>query len=307
MLTRSGGSGGESAENGAANDMGELDEVLREAEEDDEDDSDNGPGRHATNVGELRAHGRCGMFTNLCSLQRWRYPTTVEARVLSWLSVALTIITSSVGIGFAVGGHSALMLAYGLEALVDILSSFVILWRFQGATHDDQVHKRREGRAQALIGLSLLATGIIVFIDSCVHLAGKSKTVDETGILVVSVFSFLALSILGLLKAHVGIELKSNALFEDAVAAAGSAMLSLSAIIAISVHEDHPKMWWFDSVIAMFVSICFLLYGAYILHKWKWYRRAFWFPPAYSSRIEGIEAGDEDSHIDLKPLDMDMV
>mmetsp|Transcript_21728 Transcript_21728/g.42701 ORF Transcript_21728/g.42701 Transcript_21728/m.42701 type:complete len:306 (+) Transcript_21728:101-1018(+) len=261
---------------------------------------------------EGRLQGRCGMFSNLCSVQRWKYPTIVEAKVLSWLSIAVTIITSSVGIAFAVKGHSALMLAYGLEAAVDILSSVVILWRFKGTIKDNEQSRQREGRAQALIGISLLVTGVIVFIDSCVHLSEKSTVDDGAGILVISIFSFLALSILGILQAHVGIVLKSNAVFEDAVAATGSALLSLSAVITIAVNWDHPTLWWFDSVTAIIVSLGFLIYGVYILRQWSWYRCSFWFPPEGAARVGGrgdsIDSLDIDENgNDLKPLDIDMV
>jgi hypothetical protein len=110
--------------------------------------------------------GRCKA---LFKPDRWRYPTHVEARVLSWASIVLTLLTSIAGLCLAVAGFSAAMLAFALEAVVDIVSSLVILWRFNGKDIDTM--RSREERSTVAIGLSFILLSILTICAALWHLS----------------------------------------------------------------------------------------------------------------------------------------
>ena len=87
-----------------------------------------------------------------CSMPRWwSNPEPIHAYNLSLFSVLLTLVASLIGLLGYVPTGSSLVLCWGLENLVDLLSSLVVLWRFfnPGDTEERILTlKKREKRAR---------------------------------------------------------------------------------------------------------------------------------------------------------------
>jgi len=54
---------------------------------------------------------------------------TRHAIAISWVSIAVTLLTGVAGITCAVLYGSMAMLGYGLESFVDVFSSVIVVWR----------------------------------------------------------------------------------------------------------------------------------------------------------------------------------
>lgn len=246
-------------------------------------------------------------------MQRWKYPSSMEARWLSWITIIVTIVTGIIGLILASSGGSSSMLAFGMEALVDLLSSFIVLWRFEDVP-SDLVLLAREKRAAVGVGLSFLVTGLVVLFDAVIHLAKASEITDTGALLAITIPTFVVLLALGVLKVHVSNVLKSAALFEDGVCSIGSAVLSLSIVVSIALYNGNEALWWVDSVFALFIALAFLAYGWFIVRREPWYSRRFWtHSPAMThdgtalGRSGSSDEEDRDAGIDLNPMDMDMI
>jgi hypothetical protein len=242
---------------------------------------------------------------DLCSPARWKYPTHVEARVLSWASIVLTLVTSVAGLSLAVAGFSAAMLAFALEALVDILSSCVILWRFNGG--DPRVMAAREERSSAAIGLSFIFLAVLTLIAAVWHLIAGERPRDAGAMLAITVPSFFLTVALGALKLHVGGVLNSEALKQDGVCSLGASVLSLGVIIGVCAYSVNDKVWWLDAVIALAVGIMLGMYGYASVRRFPWRTKTFWSPEPSLPLDDGRTPGGFERGLDRNPIDIDNI
>jgi len=234
-----------------------------------------------------------------CRWQRWAHPTSREAMIVSWVSVLVTITTATVGIVLGAKDESPILLAYGLEAALDLVSSFAVLWRFWNKSKVG-----REKRASAIIGFSFVASGSVICVDSFVHLAKEHGPRDGKWEIVLAIVSIIVLGLLGFLKIYIGRALRSDALFEDGVSSFGSVSLSISVLVSIVVFQDHPNAWWIDSAFGVVVGLFFLLYGVFIVRKFpEIFKPGFWHGETEGSPATSSVSSESDD-IDLNPLEV---
>lgn len=135
---------------------------------------------------------------------RWQEPRPVEARILSYVSMGISILACLIGFIMSYITMSSAMLAFALENLVDVLSSFVVIWRFSESSAAQNVKiEERELRASVGIGLSFLLTGAVVLVDSTMHLTEREAIKDASVLLWLSIPSCILLGAVGLVKVYV--------------------------------------------------------------------------------------------------------
>ena len=81
----------------------------------------------------------------------WDKPEPIHAFRLSVTSVIITLIAAVAGLLAYVPTSSTLVLSWGLENVVDLLSSLVVLWRFYNPGDTEARNallKKREKRAR---------------------------------------------------------------------------------------------------------------------------------------------------------------
>lgn len=80
----------------------------------------------------------------------WGNPTAHHAYVLSLFSTCVTTTAAITGIVVYVMTGSSLMLSYGLENAVDLVSDLVVVWRFYcpADTIDEATHIKLESREE---------------------------------------------------------------------------------------------------------------------------------------------------------------
>mmetsp|Transcript_20710 Transcript_20710/g.38531 ORF Transcript_20710/g.38531 Transcript_20710/m.38531 type:complete len:297 (+) Transcript_20710:30-920(+) len=241
-------------------------------------------------------------------ISRWQNPTATEARLLSWISVALTLVTAVVGVVLAIHNYSAALLAFALEGLVDVASSLLVIWRFTSTTKG--LVQDRENRASAGIGFAFILLGSIVGGTALNHLITGSAVDDSRALLGITIPSCIYLIILATLKFHVASVLKSASMFEDAVCTLGSLLLSIGVIVGIAMYRSNSKFWYIDSLFAVIVSVVLFIYGLKVVRRYPWKTKSFWF----GKQSENLD-GDDDDYLDdnvgsgetRKTVDIDMV
>jgi hypothetical protein len=82
-----------------------------------------------------------------------------RARLVTYASLAITMVGGLSGIAAAISLESAAVLGYALESFVDVFSSVLVLWRFSGddarLVSDEGVAAGRERIANFGISLSV--------------------------------------------------------------------------------------------------------------------------------------------------------
>jgi divalent metal cation (Fe/Co/Zn/Cd) transporter len=182
---------------------------------------------------------------------------------------------------------------YGLENLVDFISSVVVLWRFYApgtlTEEREKVLRQREARAAVAIsgiivvmGLSILASAIAE-LRTAVTTGDEDDMEDASGLRVLVAISFLSIwifSVMAILKLRYARKLDSESLRKDGLCSIIGVFLSLvifvhSLIVTKVQHEEESEttteqeqreqeqkvVWLYDAMFALLCGYMALVIG----------------------------------------------
>lgn len=189
----------------------------------------------------------------------WESPNANHAYVLSWISVLITFIAAIGGISGAAETENSLLLSYGLENLVDFVSSVVVLWRFYAPSGIDTVQlaklSRREKRASVAISFILFILGVGIIVASIKdYKKGLDKKSHVPTLIGISFISIPIFGVLAIIKFHYATKLNSRALQKDGYCSLIGCALSTSLFFNTLIVAASPKAWWLDPTIALIVG-----------------------------------------------------
>lgn len=182
---------------------------------------------------------------------------------ISWASTIASFILGLTATVFAVLNDSQSLFSFGLDSILDCISSIVVLWRFHGG--ENIYSEERERRACALIG--------ILFVLSAFLLAGKSiwalAKAEHTGhlqvTLIMSAVQVVICMALGATKVIVGHKLESRALITDSIITLVGAVMSIFTLVFSAVYRHNSKLWYLDDSFGLLCSAFLLIYGLRVL------------------------------------------
>jgi divalent metal cation (Fe/Co/Zn/Cd) transporter len=90
----------------------------------------------------------------------------------------LTLVWNVVGVGVvavaAIRAHSVALAGFGLDSLIEIFASLVVIWQLTG------VNKAREQRALRLIGIAFLALAVYILAQLIVTFVSQTHPAPST-------------------------------------------------------------------------------------------------------------------------------
>lgn len=209
---------------------------------------------------------------------------------------------------------SKLLLAFGLENVVDFTSSVIVLWRFYCPHGCDEAKmaklKKREERASVAISLVIGILGTFIF---CVAIYDLLQNDDETDLMLLFMISFVSIIVFGgltFVKFKYAKELDSPSLYKDGICSLIGTSLSASLLLTTAIVEEHPRAGYLDPVVSLLVGITSIVYGFKVIlallvdgvpifHPGWWYEK---------KQAEGEDAGntaeyqkDDDKEQELPP------
>ena len=180
---------------------------------------------------------------SLISTAIWLSVVTISWNVVSGgLALGASLITGSLSLG-----------GFGLNALIDMSASSVLVWRFWKDADDPEAAARLERRAEIAIGVAMLGVAIYLIVQSLHALVTGSRPKTSAVGLGVTIASLALLPWLSHRKARVALRLPSRALRADAIltgASAALAALTLAALVANSAFG----WWWADATAALMIA-----------------------------------------------------
>ena len=146
------------------------------------------------------------------------YPTTAgtitQVALLQILTIGWMMIECSAALSAALRSHSAALLAFGSDSLVELLSAVIVLLQFSS------VVKLNQKRAARLSGILLFVLAGVVTFTSLSALAHGSKVDVSLLGMVTTGGALLVMPVLALLKRRKARELNNRALAADAIQSA---------------------------------------------------------------------------------------
>lgn len=176
------------------------------------------------------------------------------ARRLSELSIAWTVVFSSLAVGFGIASGSAALVAFGAVGYVDLVGSVALVHHFRHALRSNDLSDRFERRAHRVVTFGLLGIGLATVVISAVRLAGGNHAKSSTAGIVIAAVSLVGLSALSRAKVRVGKRVPSAALRSDGhLSGVGAAQ---GAVVLLGTAAASAFSWhWADNTAALAVGL----------------------------------------------------
>lgn len=168
------------------------------------------------------------------------------ARILAWITIAWNVTEAVVALVAAHLANSPVLLGFGLDSVVESLSSMVMVWRF----HHLERGRHREERALRMVGISLLLLATFIAFDATHSLLSyEIPEVSKLGI-ALALVSIALMPLLARLKRRIAHEIESGALHADATQTDICWYLAVILLIGVSLNAVFG-WWWADPLAAL--------------------------------------------------------
>jgi divalent metal cation (Fe/Co/Zn/Cd) transporter len=170
---------------------------------------------------------------------------------LQGVTLAWMLVESAVSAYAAITVHSPVMLAFGSDSLVELMSAAVVLMQWIPGV---SISERKATRTASVL---LFGLALVVAVTALTSLALRLRPEASRAGIGITFAALLAMPVLAWLKRREARRTGNTALAADAVQSATCAYLALIALVGLSVNAFF-HIAWFDAVAAL-VSIPILI------------------------------------------------
>uniref|UniRef100_A0AAQ4PLV8 Transmembrane protein 163a n=1 Tax=Gasterosteus aculeatus aculeatus TaxID=481459 RepID=A0AAQ4PLV8_GASAC len=195
---------------------------------------------------------------------------------VSWFSIVVTLILAVAAFTVSFMRHSSSSFGFGFDATLDVLSSFIVLWRYSNAAAVHSAH--REYMACVVLGVVFILSSMCIVGKAIHDLATRVPPEVDDFLYSVAIVSGLTCAVLAVAKFMLGRVLTSRALITDGVKAiekrlkmfvrfnslVGSIM-GFSILISAEVFKHHTDVWYLDGTMGVLIGLIILAYGIKLL------------------------------------------
>jgi divalent metal cation (Fe/Co/Zn/Cd) transporter len=177
-----------------------------------------------------------------------RLPLIREAFRLEWVTIGWMTIEAIVAIASGWTASSLVLIAFGLDSVIELASAGVLMWRLSVELRHGQTFSERAERTASRVGGALLfLLAAYVTTAALWHLwQGKGEEFSWPGF-IVALVAIPAMRYLALRKIAIAEKIGSRALRADAMEAVTCGWLSLVVVTSLAVQWLFGS-WWVDSV-----------------------------------------------------------
>jgi divalent metal cation (Fe/Co/Zn/Cd) transporter len=157
--------------------------------------------------------------------------------LLEYLTLGWNVVGTVVVITAAIKAHSVALAGFGLDSLIEIGASTIVLWQLK-----DVGKKDRERRALRLIGAAFFALAIYVLVQSTRTLYFQSHPDTSPVGIIWLVLTFAAMVALAVGKGRIGAKLGNPVLVTEARVTMVDAYLAGSVLVGLLLNT--LLGWW---------------------------------------------------------------
>jgi len=177
-----------------------------------------------------------------------RNPLVREAFRLEWITIGWMVIEAVVAIGSGIVAGSLVLLAFGLDSVIELISAGVLMWRLSVELRHGHVFSEDAERIAGRIGGALLFTlGAYVVAAAGWNLWTQHHGEFSTPGFIVTLLAIPIMRYLATRKIDLANRLGSRALRTDAVESITCGWLSVVAVVSLGAQAIFGA-WWIDSV-----------------------------------------------------------
>lgn len=175
-----------------------------------------------------------------------------QALALAVFSMLASLVETVAGIGFGTGEHSVSLFGFGLDAIAEVGSAALVLWRFaeiyDGHIENPARRIARERRASSIIGGLLLLFGVSISWGAALGLVRHSEPLTALPGMLIALMSLTVMSLLWGFKKKIALRLDSSSLLLDAGCSWVCMRLSMVVLFSSFCFFLWRGLWWIDGV-----------------------------------------------------------
>ncbi len=171
-----------------------------------------------------------------------------EAFRLEWLTVSWMVIEAAVAIGAGIMAGSLVLLAFGLDSVVELISAGVLIWRLSVELRHGQAFSETAERTASRIGGGLLfALAAYVVVSAGWSLWMREGHEFSPAGLMLAILAIPAMRYLARRKIAIAGKLGSRAMRADAIESITCGWLSVVVVVSLAA-QALLGAWWVDPV-----------------------------------------------------------
>lgn len=171
--------------------------------------------------------------------------------LLEYISLGWMTVEFLVGLIAGIRAHSILLVAFGLDSLLEIVSGVVLLWRlFLEKKHCQRNIDAIEQRVTKIVGWILILLAIYIVVVSLYNLVTHQGAENSLSGLLIAIASLIFMPILARQKVKIVTAIKSAALKEDGMCNIVCAYMAATVLLGV-ILTSLLNWWWITPVAAL--------------------------------------------------------
>ncbi len=179
----------------------------------------------------------------------------LEYLTLGWNVVGVVIVVVA-----AYTAHSVALAGFGLDSLIEIFASVVVVWQLIG------VNQHRERLALRLIGIAFIALVIYILAQLIATLLTGTRATTSVGGIAWIAATFLAMMLLASSKRVTGQHLKNEVLLTEGKVTLVDAYLAGAVLVGLILNA-FLGWWWADPLASLVIVYYGIREAIHALHE----------------------------------------
>lgn len=172
-----------------------------------------------------------------------------QGLVLDYLTLGRNVVGAAVVLAAAVAARSVALASFGVDSLIEIFASAVVVWRLTGAG------RGREARALRLIGAAVFAIAAFVAAQAASTLAARAEPAASAVGIGWTAATVVAMLALARGKRRTGRRLGNAVLTTEARVTLIDGLLAAAVLTGLSLNA--ALGWWWVDPLAGLVVVCY--------------------------------------------------
>ncbi|MBO3458479.1 cation transporter [Aetokthonos hydrillicola Thurmond2011] len=166
--------------------------------------------------------------------------------LLEYLTLGWNVVGTCIVMKSGLQANSIALVGFGLDSLVEIGASTVVIWQLTG------VNQKREQQGLRLIGTAFFVLATYVLIQSVTTLLAQARPQQSSVGIGWLVATFVVMLALAVGKAHTGRKLDNPVLLTEARVTVVDAYLAGSVLVGLLLNTFFG-LWWADPVAGLVI------------------------------------------------------
>lgn len=175
-----------------------------------------------------------------------------QGRTLQWLTIAWNTGEVFVTVGLGIAARSLALIAFGLDSLVEVFASLVVVWHLQPS--DAAEHDRRDRRALRLVSVAFAVLATYLLVGTVRSLLGDHEADSSPAGIAYLAITACVMFGLARRKRRLGTALDSEPFLAEASMTFLDGCLATSILVALAVNAA-LGWWWADPLAAGLVGL----------------------------------------------------